>query len=1633
MQLQIRIAADAKQAVSALGEVSGTLGQVADSSHKTEQAVSRLKDKFAQMGHIAIAAAVGGGSIAGVTRLADEWNVVAGKMRLAGAALGNFGATQSAVFEMAQRAGARMADLGEVYVSIARGANDFGLSQQRVLGITGNLADAMKIMGGATASTSAAMRQFSQSVASGELRGDELRSVMEQFPALSNAIAQGMGRTVGELRKLAEEGKLSIGEVLAAIEKMGPALARQAEQMPLTFSAGMTKLENAAGKAVAALDKAAQGSVLFNSAMDGLAKNMDSLINVAFVGFAGGIARLVVGLGQGVGAMIAKGKAAHTLAASNLAAAQSEHTLAIAAQRAAAVEAAAAVASAKAAATRAAALLAEANAQRAAAAELVIYGQTRAALERQYASASAAHVAAVNAQAAAQSRASVASSAAAAQVASAGASLAAAASSASLFSRAIGLLGGPLGATITVLGAGMAAWIAWGDAAKSAAMQAVEGSRKVREETVATTKELAKQGIAQIEIQNKLLESQLNRAKEVASSPARKYMPFASLVDIDRLRAMEGELARNKARVTELTTALDDMSTGASSAFRKYVEDADRMSVAQKRLKDLATAQREYNQVLADLKFRFGESSAEYAKYAAQANAAHATEKRAIETKYKNKEGSDALGKSLQTLTQRAREYLAELSKEADLGRQMAQGEKLAADLREAAASKTAKLTQAERENMNALAAQLDQREELNRAMKRDAALQDAIAEQAIAAIERENAAIYARSEAITKWEAEQTQAAQTAARAMEADNQSLAEHVAEIGLTETALLALRQARLDDAIATLELRYAQTDLTDSNLAYLDALLAQIDALKEKKGLLAAGAGKQAAGEELRAQSDLWKDIERTAHDTFVSIFESGKNAFTRLRDTLKNTLYDFLYQMTLKKWVIGIAASISPAAATQAFGSQAVGGAASGISSAASGISSASNLLSAGNFLGSAIGGAFVDTIGIGVANIATSVFGASAGVATGLGAFAATALPVIGAIVAIASLLKKKGNTWSGLEATPSADMTGRMQASGNTIATASSGLVLGETYKRADAPKELWAALTQIDSTLYGLTQANMAGQLTGYYGYSENAGGYHAAGRTMADMDAVVAQFTKDWLSAADTVSATTKTLLASLSGSAEQVLKDSVSILTYNPNMFDPQDAVGQFEAALAQLQAAFDAARAEAVRLGLDVEALSASFQRGAANIRADFNGLIGQAILAITDPTAAAFAALDTEFASVRREASAVGADLVAVEQLYGLKRAQIADAAAQSAIQAAQQAADEQIRIAQQIASERYGLETQLLQARGNTVELRARELAGLDESNRALQAQIWSLGDQAAAAQLAADAAQQLADQMAAIASERYGLETQLLQAQGNTAELRARELVALDESNRALQAQIWAGQDKTAADQLAQQAADEAARAAQQAAEEQARAAEQLRSAWKSLTDTLMDEVRRIRGLLGGGETGKSLAALQADFAVKIAQARAGDQDAAQSLPQLSQAMLALAANLAVSSVDLKRIQARTAASLEQTIASIAGRYGIEVPAFAAGGLHEGGVRLVGENGPELEVTGPARYLSANQTRGLMSGGPGLLDEVRALRAEVAALRTENSAENRAIASASAKAARLIERVMPDGDAMAVRIAA
>lgn len=133
-------------------------------------------------------------------------------------------------------------------------------------------------------------------------------------------------------------------------------------------------------------------------------------------------------------------------------------------------------------------------------------------------------------------------------------------------------------------------------------------------------------------------------------------------------------------------------------------------------------------------------------------------------------------------------------------------------------------------------------------------------------------------------------------------------------------------------------------------------------------------------------------------------------------------------------------------------------------------------------------------------------------------------------------------------------------------------------------------------------------------------------------------------------------------------------------------------------------------------------------------------------------------------------------------------------------------------------------------------------------------------------------------------------------------------------------------------------------------------------------------------------------------------------------------------------------VEAIKAGTDTTRDGLRAVIAVLRGQAVPAFAEGGLHAGGLRLVGERGRELEVTGAARYYSAEQTARLLAGAqppvvaqlmqsPGvdlrpLVDEVQQLRREVTGLLQRVGGATEAVAVNTGRLQRNVDRITVEG---------
>lgn len=161
-------------------------------------------------------------------------------------------------------------------------------------------------------------------------------------------------------------------------------------------------------------------------------------------------------------------------------------------------------------------------------------------------------------------------------------------------------------------------------------------------------------------------------------------------------------------------------------------------------------------------------------------------------------------------------------------------------------------------------------------------------------------------------------------------------------------------------------------------------------------------------ETIQGQIDLWKNIESAAHDAFINILQSGKSAFDRLRDALKNGLMELLYQLTVKRFIVNIAANVT---GNGGIGAQIGGGGGMNLNSLLSAGSSIGNYLTGGGVFSSGLGQSlafseFGQAIGLSTTFIEAA--GTTAEVAmmglTTLGATIGAVIPVLGAVLAIAA-----------------------------------------------------------------------------------------------------------------------------------------------------------------------------------------------------------------------------------------------------------------------------------------------------------------------------------------------------------------------------------------------------------------------------------------------------------------------------------------------------------------------------------------------------------------------------------------------------------------------------------------------------
>lgn len=211
----------------------------------------------------------------------DAWTNMNNRIRLVTEGQEQFATAQANIINIAKSTNQPLAETAELYQRLAMNQKTLGLSGTELSGIVKTISQTMVISGSSAAGGAAALMQLGQAFNSGVLRGEEFNSVMEQAPGLMQAIAAGMGKTVGEMRALAEAGKITTDELVKALQKQAATVDTDYGKMSKTVEQSMTNVKTSFTEFVGRADEATGVSKALSTAINGVAANIGPLATIA--------------------------------------------------------------------------------------------------------------------------------------------------------------------------------------------------------------------------------------------------------------------------------------------------------------------------------------------------------------------------------------------------------------------------------------------------------------------------------------------------------------------------------------------------------------------------------------------------------------------------------------------------------------------------------------------------------------------------------------------------------------------------------------------------------------------------------------------------------------------------------------------------------------------------------------------------------------------------------------------------------------------------------------------------------------------------------------------------------------------------------------------------------------------------------------------------------------------------------------------------------------------------------------------------------------------------------------------------------------------------------------------------------
>ncbi|MDT7033372.1 tape measure protein [Enterobacter hormaechei] len=237
------IEADVSGLLKAQGKANKSLDSIGNSATNAAKKMDELQTNINRVaGAIAASLVVDWGKAFLVA--ADNMSQLNARIeRLTGSAA-TASQTMQNLIRISSATGGSLQDTAKLWETLSTALRDTGATNGQIIQLTETLQKIGRIGGSSTEEMANALRQFGQSISSGTVRAEEFNSILEQMPELARQIAAGMGVSIGELRQLMLDGKLTAEDALNAIQKQTSSVNAEFEKLPRTLSQANTALTN---------------------------------------------------------------------------------------------------------------------------------------------------------------------------------------------------------------------------------------------------------------------------------------------------------------------------------------------------------------------------------------------------------------------------------------------------------------------------------------------------------------------------------------------------------------------------------------------------------------------------------------------------------------------------------------------------------------------------------------------------------------------------------------------------------------------------------------------------------------------------------------------------------------------------------------------------------------------------------------------------------------------------------------------------------------------------------------------------------------------------------------------------------------------------------------------------------------------------------------------------------------------------------------------------------------------------------------------------------------------------------------------------------------------------------------------